>query len=104
MTEATAVKPEESDETAEEGLKPRDRCDATASGSEQAFVRLKHKDTGHVLQFCSHHTARYEADLIGKGFLMMEDLRSTVNSKPSPSASVIAESPETKFDEFEDDE
>jgi hypothetical protein len=83
-----------------EPLKPADRCDR--SRAEQAFVRLQN-DKGHILDLCGHHSNRYEADLIGAGFVIIEDIRDSINSKPSPSATVIGESPETEFEDDDDE-
>jgi hypothetical protein len=77
----------------------KDRCDATASQSEQAFVRFVHEKTRAIIDLCSHHANQHEASLIGRGFSAVEDRRDSVNSAPMPSSVV----PEPEEDEEEED-
>jgi hypothetical protein len=61
------------------------RCDATASGSEQAVVKVV-KDNKE-LNLCSHHAYKHEIILGVEGWIVREDIRATaINVKPSPSA------------------
>lgn len=87
---ATAEQPEPSTDR----LTKHDRCDATASGVEEAFVRFTHKN-GATLDLCCHHADKLEASLIGNGFQAAIDNRSKINTKPM-SGSVLAEAADTK--------
>lgn len=87
---ATTIKPVEASEKPAEsllGLTMTDRCDATASGAEQAFTRFA-KGLA-ALDLCCHHTDAFEADLIGNGWSMIIDDRHKVNRKPSISANAL---------------
>lgn len=72
------------------GLSMKDRCDATRSGVEQAWVRFQN-GTGGIIDLCKHHADKLEANLIGSGFIAVEDKRTKINTAPSPSATVLAE-------------
>jgi hypothetical protein len=63
------------------GLRLASRCDANASGAEQAFVIFSRKD-GSTIELCCHHANALEASLIGQGFQAAEDRRSEVNKNP----------------------
>lgn len=58
------------------------RCD---SCNAQAFVRFAKE--GNDLLFCKHHSNRYELALDFQGFVKTDDESSSINEKPSPSAS-----------------
>lgn len=62
-----------------------DRCDA--DNVAQAFVRLV--KGGSDLLLCGHHFNDNEVTLIGKGWSVYEDARTSVNSKPSISANAL---------------
>lgn len=94
---ATAERPEPS-----EKLTKHDRCDATASGVEEAFVRFTNK-AGAVIDLCCHHADSLEASLIGSGFQASIDNRSKINVKPM-SGSILAEAADTKgLDDWDDE-
>ncbi len=48
-------------------------CDATASGAEDAQVRLIRELA--ELHLCSHHGSLYEADLLANGWRIVQDNR-----------------------------
>jgi hypothetical protein len=56
-------------------LKPTDTCDATASGTEAAVVRVAN-DFGDVLDLCAHHFAAHETALDFHGYIVRRDNRS----------------------------
>lgn len=62
-----------------------DRCDA--DGVAQAFVRLVWG--GSDLLLCGHHFNEHQVALIGDGWSVYEDARTSVNSRPSPSANAL---------------
>lgn len=72
-----------------EPLKMADRCDATASGSEQAFVIFV-KEGKPSLMLCSHHANEHEPILMASGWTIHEDARIKINIKPSPSTNTEA--------------
>ena len=92
MPVKTAIKSADRPEPNPVGLTLHSRCDATASGTEQAFV-LWVSQIGS-LELCAHHSNELEASLIGQGFQAIEDRRHEVNQAPSPSAVMLAEAPE----------
>ncbi len=57
----------------------KDRCDATASRTEQALVRFFHKETRAIIDLCYHHANQHEASLIGQGYSAVEDRREMAN-------------------------
>lgn len=92
MTETMTVK---AAEPVFDPLTLADRCDRCGA---QAFVRSSN-EKGYDLLHCGHHYNRYEPMLIAQGFAVVEDKREFINSKPSPSATMLAESAETPPDE-----
>lgn len=62
-----------------------DRCCACTVS--QAFVRVVMNGTD--LLFCGHHFAENEPVLMVTGWSVYEDARTTVNSRPSISASAL---------------
>lgn len=66
-----------------------ERCDATASGTEQAyFTWIKVTDTPMQLSFCAHHNAQHAAALKLDGWSPFRDDSAKINVKPSVSANV----------------
>lgn len=55
-----------------ENFTGHDRCDATASQSEQALVRFEHVTLG-TFQLCKHHADKHREALEGKGFIQTAD-------------------------------
>lgn len=51
-----------------EPLKLADRCDRCVG---QAVVRVMN-EAGHTLDFCGHHSDKFEATLLGQGFFTVE--------------------------------
>lgn len=64
-------------------LTAHDRCDRCGA---QAYVRWG-KGTQDIVT-CNHHSNKFEATLITQGFDIVQDNRSLINAKPSPSANV----------------
>lgn len=74
MTAITTISAEEV-LTGTASLEPGATCDATASGTETAVVRLVN-DQGQVLDFCAHHFAQHEIHLLGiAGYTIADDNR-----------------------------
>ncbi len=78
----------------DEKLTVSDRCDGKQCGA-QAFVRvqtmletLEDIILGE-LDFCAHHYNKNADELFLQGFTVAEDLRDTINQKPSLSASNV---------------
>lgn len=62
----------------------KDRCDRCGA---QAFVLVEHEQHSSLL-FCGHHYSKHEDTLILEGWISY-DFRSTINEKPSVSASAL---------------
>lgn len=45
-----------------------DACDATASGTETATVRVASADGAKILDLCAHHYQKYATSLLAQGF------------------------------------
>lgn len=64
-------------------LTAHDRCDRCGA---QAYVRWV--KAAQDIVTCNHHSNKFEASLIAQGFDLVQDNRSLINAKPSPSANV----------------
>ena len=60
------------DEAAEPFVLVGERCDANASGSEAATVRVW-VDTENYIHLCQHHYRKHKAVLVEKGYLIQVD-------------------------------
>lgn len=58
-------------------LEPGATCDAAASGSETAVVRVANP-FGDVIDFCAHHFAVHEAALFAGSFDLVHDNRAVL--------------------------
>lgn len=56
-----------------------DRCDDDQA--ERPYVWLHNPRTGRTLAFCAHHFKQYGPTLIGRGWLVAEDLREELEPK-----------------------
>lgn len=57
-----------------------DRCDNLECNA-QAFVMVGNGN-GRLI-FCGHHFRRHEVGLLMSGFSILEDIRDTINTKPT---------------------
>ncbi|UTN93041.1 hypothetical protein SEA_MARKY_38 [Streptomyces phage Marky] len=69
------------------------QCDATASGTEQAYFTWIFVGSGEdalplELSFCAHHNAKHAAALKLAGWSPFRDDSEKINAKPSVSANV----------------
>ena len=81
MPAAPATAPPPPAEPALPGITvPLGSCDATASGAEEAQVRLMRKRPGGLaeLTLCAHHTERYWLVLIANGWVITRDQRGSL--------------------------
>lgn len=77
MTALTTVSAEEV-LTGTPPLEPGAQCDATASGTEVAVIRLVNEQ-GQTLDFCAHHFAQHEVALLGvAGYAIVYDNRAVL--------------------------
>lgn len=59
-----------------------DRCDASASGVEQAFVRVT-VASGSEFLLCAHHYNEHEATIAALNDVQIQDERDRINLKPN---------------------
>jgi hypothetical protein len=69
-------------------------CDATASGTEQAYFTWIKVESGEdalpmELSFCAHHNAKHAAALKLAGWSPFSDTSEAINVKPSVSANAL---------------
>jgi hypothetical protein len=73
-------------------MRQREACDATASGTEEAYftwIFVRPDDLMPMqLTFCAHHNAQHAAALKLAGWSPYRDDSAEINEKPSVSANV----------------